>query len=148
MHSITRKRRLAAAVTCSALALGVSAGPSSAATQRGLVNVDVANNTVQVPVGVAANICDVGVGVISGGTFDGNSTCDAISTPTANGGGGGGGAGSNQQGLVNVSLTGNTVQIPIGIAANVCDVDVNVITQNTFDGNSACTAITRPSAKQ
>lgn len=32
-----------------------------------------------------------------------------------------------QEGLVNVSVDGNTVQVPVGIAAQVCDVDANVI---------------------
>lgn len=39
----------------------------------------------------------------------------------------GGAAFAQQEGLVNVSVDGNTVQVPVGIAAQVCDVDANVI---------------------
>jgi len=48
--------------------------------------------------------------------------------------------------LVNVTifdvLTGNTVvlQLPIGIAANVCGVDVNVLAQQAASGGASCDA--------
>ena len=77
--------------------------------------------------------------------FGGNAVCTSASRSTATGGGGGGGT-SNQQGLVNVAIVGNTVQVPIGVAADVCGVQANVIASNTFGGNAACTAISRPSA--
>lgn len=41
--------------------------------------------------------------------------------------GAGAGGGGDQEGLVNLSVDGNTVQVPVGIAANVCDVDANVL---------------------
>jgi hypothetical protein len=34
---------------------------------------------------------------------------------------------TDQTGLVNVNVEGNTVQVPISVAANVCDVDVAVL---------------------
>jgi hypothetical protein len=34
---------------------------------------------------------------------------------------------TEQAGLVNVNVEGNTVQVPISVAANVCDVDVAVL---------------------
>ena len=138
------KRPLAAALATSALALGVSAGPA-AAQQSGLVNVDLSNNTVQVPVAVAADVCGVQANVIAAGNFGGNALCSSASRSTATGGGGGGG-GAQQDGLINVAITGNTVQVPIGIAADVCGVQANVIASNNFGGNAVCTAISRPSA--
>ena len=138
------KRPLAAALATSALALGVSAGPVSA-QQNGLVNVELANNTVQVPVAVAANVCGVQANVIATGDFGGNAVCPSASRSTATGGGGGGGS-AQQEGLINVAITGNTVQVPIGVAANVCGVQANVIASNNFGGNAVCTAISRPAA--
>jgi hypothetical protein len=140
------KRPLAAALAASALALAVSAGPASA-QQNGLVNVDLSNNTVQVPVAVAADICGVQANVIAAGNFGGNALCSSASRSTATGGGGGGGGGSTQQeGLINVAITGNTVQVPVGVAADVCGVQANVIASNSFGGNAVCTAISRPVA--
>jgi hypothetical protein len=138
------KRPLAAVLVTSALALGVSAGPASA-QQNGLVNVDLSDNTVQLPVAVAANVCGVQANVLATGDFGGNALCDSASRSTATGGGGGGGS-TQQEGLINVAITGNTVQIPIGVAANVCGVQANVIASNDFGGNAVCTAISRPSA--
>ena len=137
------KRPLTAALATSALALGVSAGPA-AAQQSGLVNVDLSNNTVQVPVAVAADVCGVQANVIAAGNFGGNALCSSASRSTATGGGGGGSA--QQQGLINVAITGNTVQVPIGVAADVCGVQANVIASNSFGANAVCTAISRPSA--
>src|SRR4051812_28346170 len=139
------KRPLVAALATSALALGVSAGPASA-QQNGLVNVDLSNNTVQVPVAVAADICGVQANVLAAGNFGGNALCSSASRSTATGGGGGGGGSTDQEGLINVAITGNTVQVPIGVAADVCDVQANVIASNSFGGNAVCTAISRPSA--
>src|SRR4051812_46278045 len=137
--------RLAALAAASAACVGVAAAPASAAQQDGLVNVDLTGNTIQVPIGVAANVCDVSVAALSTNTFGGDSVCTAVSRPSAQGGGGGGGGGV-QRGLVNVSVTDNTVQVPIGIAANVCDVTVAVLSSGTFTGNGVCTAVTRPTA--
>jgi hypothetical protein len=146
---ITRRHRFARRTVCSVVAavaaLGIATGPASA-QQNGLVNVDVSNNTVQVPVAVAANVCGVAVNVIATNTFGGNAVCTSTSHATAQGGGGGGGGGANQDGLVNVALTGNTVQVPIGVAANICGVQANVIAANTFGGNALCDATSRPGA--
>jgi hypothetical protein len=129
-----------------AVALGVAALPASAATQQsGLVNVALVGNTVQVPVAVAANICDVQANVIAANNFGGNGLCTSASRSTATGGGGGGGN-TSQQGLVNVAITGNTVQVPIGIAANICNVQANVIASGNFGGNGICTSVTSAGA--
>jgi hypothetical protein len=138
--------RIGAIAAASAACLGIAAAPAPAANQQGLVNVDLTGNTIQVPIGVAANVCDVSVAALSTNTFGGNSVCTAVSRPSANAGGGGGGGGGVQRGLVNVSVTGNTVQVPIGIAANVCDVSVALLSTGTFTGNDLCAAVTRPTA--
>ena len=92
-----RKSRIAVTLATVALSVGVAAAPASAAPQNGLVNVNVSGNTVQVPIGVAANICDVNVAVIAEVTDDQavcNADADANSVFDNNTpGGGGGGAG-------------------------------------------------------
>jgi hypothetical protein len=144
-HRSGFRRGACAFVAAAVVSLGVAAAPASA-QQQGLVNVEVTNNTVQVPVAVAANICGVDINVIATNTFGGNAICDATSHATAQGGGGGGGGGGPQSGLVNVDLSGNTVQVPIGVAANVCGVQADVIASNTFGGNALCTSTSRPEA--
>jgi hypothetical protein len=96
-------------------------------------------------VAVAADICGVQANVIATNTFGGNAICTSTSSSTATGGGGGGGT-TTQEGLVNVALTGNTVQVPVGVAADVCGVAVNVITSGTFGGNAVCSTIAQPGA--
>ena len=139
------RRMLVAAVSSSVIAVGVSALPASAQTtqQSGLVNVALTGNTVQVPVAVAADICGVQANVIASNNFEGNTICTSASHSTAAGGGGGN---TSQQGLVNVALTGNTIQVPIGVAADVCGVQANVIASGNFLGNTACSSVSRPSA--
>jgi hypothetical protein len=139
----TTKGRVAAILATSAFALVAFAGPASAQPeQSGLINANISNNTVQVPVAIAANICDVDVNVLVQNLVQtGQTTCtaDADGIATAAGGGGGGG-GANQQGLVNIDISNNTVQIPISVAANVCDVSVNVLAQDLSDGSATCGA--------
>ena len=134
-------RRLSIAAMTAALALAVMAAPASA-QQEGLVNVALTDNTVQVPVAVAANICDVDVNVLASDIQDGNALCDADadSFATAARGGGGGGGGGPQSGLINIDISDNTVQVPISVAANVCDLNVGVLVQNLRDGDSNCAA--------
>ena len=85
MFSRFSKRPLLAVTASAALALGVSAAPASAAQQSGLVNVDLSNNAVQVPVAVAANVCGVQANVIASNTFGGNAFCTATSRALATG---------------------------------------------------------------
>ena len=42
--------------------------------------------------------------------------------------------------LVNVALGNTVVAVPIGIAANVCGVDANVLAQQAQQGTPSCTA--------
>jgi hypothetical protein len=141
------RKRIAVTATASLLVLGLSALPAAAQTQQqGLVNVALINNNVQVPVAVAANVCDVSVNAISTGAITSGGNCSSISSPSASGGGGGGGGSTSQTGLVNIDVSNNNVQVPVGVAANICDVSANVITSGTFTTGGNCSAVTTPTA--
>ena len=85
MSSSVLRRIFVAAVSSSVIAVGVAAMPASAQTtqQSGLVSVALTGNTIQIPVGVAADVCGVQVNVITSGTFGGNALCSTISQPGA-----------------------------------------------------------------
>jgi hypothetical protein len=127
------------AVATAAVSL-VVAGPASAQTQQtGLINVNIEDNIVQVPVSVAANLCDVNVAVLANLVDAGRAECNATAESLASAGPSqGGGGGTTQNGLVNVNLEGNTVQIPVSLAANICDVNVAVLAQFVGTGRTAC----------
>jgi hypothetical protein len=117
----------------------IAAAPASA-QQSGLVNLDVSGNTIQIPVAVAANVCDVNVAVLVNDLRDDAAMCNATGdadaiTPAT----GGGGAGP-QEGLINVIIADNVVQVPISVAANICDVNVAVLVDLVNDDAAACTA--------
>ena len=134
------KNYLAAGVVA---AVGVGVGGSSVGaapvTQDGLVNVNLTNITVQVPVAVAANICDVNVAVLVSELQDASAPCEAdassdatVTTPDS--------GPVTQNGLVNVNATDLEVQVPIGVAANVCDVNVAVLVDQFLDTARPCLA--------
>ncbi len=128
---------LVAAVSCLAVASTASAQPH----QNGLVNVAVVDNTVQIPIGIAANVCGVAVNVLSSATALAPADCTAVAPATAFSTGGGGGGGGSQDGLVNLWVSDNTIQVPIGIAANICGVAANVLATGTFTGPADCDAL-------
>jgi hypothetical protein len=136
------RKFLASLLAATALLLVVVTS-GAAQHQTGLVNVNVSDNTVQVPIGIAANICDVKViALVSGIRDTGEAECTALSTSEADATvtPGAGGAAS-QEGLINVNLENNTVQVPIAAAANICDVDVVVLASAIlFDDATACRA--------
>src|ERR671923_265446 len=106
----------AAAVTMLLLAL-----PAPAAVQEGLVNVNVEDNTILVPVALAANVCDVTVAVLVSDLQDGTAACDALATsdatvtePANNS------RATRQNGLVNVAIEGLILEVPIAVGANIC----------------------------
>jgi hypothetical protein len=87
---ITRstRARVAALATSGALAFGLGAGPALAQPQQGLVNVNIEDVAVTVPINAAANICGVSVPVLSSQLALGPVNCDArgdqdvvVSTP-------------------------------------------------------------------
>ena len=120
---------------------GVTTPTKAAPQQSGLVNVALVDTTVQVPIAIAANVCNVDVSVIAAVFDTGPTDCDAganstVSAPTADSGGGS----PNQQGLVNLYSEDLTIQLPIAVAANVCDVAVNVLARAFNAGATSCTA--------
>ncbi len=46
-----------------------------------------------------------------------------------------------QEGLVNVNVSDVVVELPIGIAANVCDFNANVLAEQARLGDATCTAV-------
>src|SRR5688572_29798984 len=99
------KRNVARAlciVVAGAMALTVAAPASAQNRQEGLVNVAVEDVIVQVPVAVAANVCDVNVAVLAE-VADDAAACEATADSMATAG-----PNSNQRtrqsGLVNVLL--------------------------------------------
>lgn len=48
--------------------------------------------------------------------------------------------------MVNANLTGVTVQAPIALAANACDVNVAVLVDQLSDGAAPCDSSSNPSA--
>jgi hypothetical protein len=139
-NAITR-RVLATGATAALLSFGAFASPADAATrQNGLVNVALTDTTVQVPVAVAANVCGVGVGVLSAALVQGPVDCSALGGADATRVDNGGNDNTNQSGLVNVSATDTTVQVPIGIAANICGVAASVLAGPHIAFPVQCTA--------
>ena len=128
------------AAVASALSLAVtSAGAQT--SQSGLVNVAVVNNTVQIPIGVAANVCGVAVNVLASAIANGETACTAVAGATATRSGGGGGSSASQNGLVNLFVADNTIQVPVGVAANVCGVSANVLASLIANGGATCNAL-------
>jgi hypothetical protein len=130
------------AVLAAAFALLALASPASAARQEGLVNVNVEDNTILVPIAIAANVCDVTVAVLVADLQDGSAACDAlaesnatVTRPTDNS------RETRQNGLINVNVEGLILLLPIAAAANVCDVDVVVLaTEILLSDATMCTA--------
>ena len=77
-----RRFTTALALACS-MALALATGAMAQTNQSGLVNVNVEDNVVQVPIAIAANICDVTVAVLANDLDDGTATCDALATSGA-----------------------------------------------------------------
>ena len=123
-----------------AASIGCSMAPSMAATQRGLVNVNLEDVTFQVPVGAAANICDVNAAVLATLLVDGLASCDAEADSDAIAVSPAPGRSPRQEGLVNLNVDGVTVQVPVAVAANLCDVDVAILTSALLDGPTTCEA--------
>ena len=144
--------KLTVTVCAFAAALLVAAAPASAHNQAGdsLINVQISDVTIAVPIAVAANLCDINVNVLALQAKAGDTTCDADATSVATPGTGHhpGGPGGNQAGdsLVNVQISNLTVLLPVGIAANVCDVNANVLAAQLKVGDTTCTAVANATA--
>lgn len=138
----SKKTRLMTILATGAASLAVAAPASAApAVQDGLVNVNVSDVLVQVPISLAANLCDVNVAVLAQVTDTGNGVCTATAESLASAGPSqGGGGGATQNGLVNVNLSDITIQVPVSVAANICDVNVAVLANVTDAGGPTCDA--------
>lgn len=138
----TLKRGAAVLLVAGGLTAG-AAVPASAAPmndQRGLVNANLQDISVQVPVSVAAAICGVSVPILAQGLATGPVDCDANGEATATRAPGGGDAQNRQQGLVNVNIQDLDVQVPAAVAANVCGVTVAVLSGALAQGPVTCNA--------
>jgi hypothetical protein len=134
------------ACTFAALTLALGAGASTTSaqtTQNGLVNISLNNVTVQVPIGLAANVCDVNVAALLALIVDSDTTtCMAGAESIAQNvqvGAAPDGA-TTQNGLINVALENVTVQVPIAVALNICDVDVAILAVLVDGDQATCTA--------
>jgi hypothetical protein len=132
-------------IAAGGIALGIgTAGIAGAApgNQAGdsLINVQIEDVAVLVPVSVAANLCDINANVLADQALAGDPTCDATAESAASPGTGGGGGNQAGNSLVNVQIDDVTVLVPIAVAANVCDVNVNVLAQQLRLGEATCTA--------
>jgi hypothetical protein len=127
-----------AAVSC--LAGASTAGAQT--TQNGLVNLNLENITVQVPIGVAANVCDVNIAVLANLVDTGaTQPCTALANTDASAVTVGAPTGTTtQSGLVNVNLSNVTVQVPIAAAVNICDVNAAVLAALSDVAGSSCDA--------
>jgi hypothetical protein len=144
-------KRIIALLSVATLMVALTAGPALAVQkQEGLVNIALDDTTVQVPVAVAANICDVAVNVVAENTEPGETTtCEALAAAEAEDPPQGNQPSNQQQeGLINVALSDTTVQVPVAVAANICDVSVNVVAQNTEPGDTTtCEALAAAGAE-
>jgi hypothetical protein len=136
-------RRSLVAIVLSSLLVLALAGTAAAQPQRqeGLVNVIVGDVVVQLPIAVAANVCDVNVNVLARQVRLGGAECEAAAESGATVPWRGQRSGPQQQeGLVNVIVGDIFVQAPIGIAANICDVNANVLAEQVRLGGAQCEA--------
>ena len=58
-------------------------GGDSQNRQSGLVNVNAQDLVIQVPIGIAANVCNVGANVLASAVANGAAPCDAVADPAA-----------------------------------------------------------------
>jgi hypothetical protein len=108
--------------------------------QEGLVNVNVSDVIVQLPIAVAANVCEVAVNVLAEQIRDGDAaecTSMAESGATVPWNDGNQNQRGQQRGLVNVNVSDIVVQAPISVAANICEVAVNVLARQDRSGDAA-----------
>jgi hypothetical protein len=83
MRSTHRSRLLALAATAT-LSFGAAAPAQAAPSQQGgLVNVNVSDIVVQLPLSVAANVCDLTVNALAAQLETGDTDCDAVARSQA-----------------------------------------------------------------
>jgi hypothetical protein len=142
-----RTRAMKATVAAVA-AFALTAAPAPAqTTQEGLVNVSITDTNIQVPIGVAANVCGVTANVLASATQTAPVDCEATGTADAYRQRRGDGGSTQQSGLVNINLDDTNVQLPIAVAANVCGIAVNVLANQTGTDPVDCDAQAWSSAR-
>ena len=129
-----------------AVSLALVAPAGAATSQQGLVNVNLQGIDIAVPVAVAANICDVSVNALASQIGAGETACTTTADAGAVFGPGGSSGGTRQRGLVNVNVEDVTVLVPVAVAANICDLDVNVLAQQREFGRTTCDAVAQSNA--
>lgn len=141
-------RLLVSLIAALVVSLGMAAPAGAQTQQEGLVNVNLEGIDIGVPISVAANICDVDVNVLAEQLSTGGTACvaDAESGAVFGPGNGGSNGGAQQNGLVNVNVSDVTVKVPISVAANICDVSVNVLAQQRERGRTTCEAVAESTA--
>jgi hypothetical protein len=108
--------------------------------QEGLINVNVSDVIVQLPISVAANVCETAVNVLAEqARGDDAAVCESTAesgatVPWNDGNRNGSG---QQNGLVNVNVSDIAVQAPISVAANICETAVNVLARQDRSGDAA-----------
>jgi hypothetical protein len=127
------------------LAAGALVGSPAHAQQEGLVNLNIDDVTVQIPLSVAANICGVAVDVLASGIVQAPVDCQAGTIALADDDDGSAEP-PEQNGLINVNITNVDVQVPIDVAANVCGVSINALSGLLLQGPVDCTAFGRSAA--
>ena len=137
------KKMIGGSLAAGALAIALVA-PVSAANRAGdsLVNVQVSDVTVALPISIAANVCDVDVNVLAQMADVGDATCIADAESIATPGTGDGTGGGNQAGdsLVNVQVDDLFILVPVAVAANLCDINVNALATQLRLGEATCEA--------
>lgn len=137
-----QRMRLSIVALVVAAASVVVAAPAGAQTQQeGLVNVNLEGIDIGVPIAVAANICDLDVNVLADARQLGETACTADAESDAVFGPSQGGSSPRQEGLVNVNVSDVVVLVPVSVAANICDVAVNVLAQQREAGRVTCDAV-------
>jgi hypothetical protein len=135
------KKLAFAAATSASLGFGALAAGAQPPVQEGLVNVNLSEIDVAVPVAVAANICDVNVAVLVSDLLDDSAACttdiDQQVTFADDGPGG-----ANQRGLVNVNVSNVDLAVPVSVIANICDVNVAVLVRTLEDDATPCEGVT------
>ena len=127
------------------LASGAALGSSASAQQEGLVNINIDDVTVQIPLSVAANICGVAVDVLASGIVRAPVDCQAGTIALADDDDGSAEP-PDQNGLINVNITNVDVQVPIDVAANVCGVSISALSGLLLQGPVDCQAFGRSAA--
>src|SRR4051794_20388360 len=139
MLSLRRPLAAVFAVAAIALCCGIGAVPASAQLPSDGVTVDISGLDVTVPVPLAADLCDIPVEVLSTHLEVGDADCEATAATIATDGSSGGDP-ADQEGLVSVNVSDITAQAPIALAANLCDIDVDVLSTVIQLGQAECDA--------